>query len=43
MRYWNCPDRIMVLYEGQVMGIVDQKDATRSGLGLMMAGERATG
>ncbi|MEA5014894.1 MAG: ABC transporter ATP-binding protein [Candidatus Limiplasma sp.] len=34
-------DRILVLYEGEVMGIVDQKDATRNGLGLMMAGERA--
>ncbi len=34
-------DRILVLYEGEVMGIVDQKDATRSGLGLMMAGDRA--
>ena len=36
-------DRIMVLYEGEVMGIVAQQDATRNGLGLMMAGERAAG
>ncbi len=34
-------DRILVVYEGEVMGIVNQKDATRNGLGLMMAGERA--
>ena len=33
-------DRILVMYEGEVMGIVEQKDATRNGLGLMMAGER---
>ena len=33
-------DRIIVLYEGEIMGIVDQKDATRNSLGLMMAGER---
>ena len=32
-------DRILVIYEGEVIGIVDQKDATRNGLGLMMAGE----
>ena len=34
-------DRILVIYEGEVMGIVDQKDADRNCLGLMMAGERA--
>ena len=34
-------DRILVIYEGEVMGIVDQKDADRNRLGLMMAGERA--
>lgn len=34
-------DRIMVLYEGQIMGIVTQKEATRETLGLMMAGERS--
>ena len=33
-------DRILVLYGGEVMGVVEQKDATRNGLGLMMAGER---
>lgn len=31
-------DRILVMYEGQVMGIVDQKDATRETLGPLMAG-----
>ncbi len=31
-------DRIMVIYEGKIMGIVDQTDATRNGLGLLMAG-----
>ena len=34
-------DRILVIYEGEVMGIVEQKDADRNRLGLMMAGERA--
>lgn len=33
-------DRILVLYGGEVMGIIEQKDATRNELGLMMAGER---
>lgn len=31
-------DRIMVMYGGRVMGIVDQKDATREQLGKLMAG-----
>ncbi|MEG2349523.1 MAG: ABC transporter ATP-binding protein [Hungatella sp.] len=31
-------DRILVMYEGKVMGIVDQKDATRDTLGPLMAG-----
>jgi simple sugar transport system ATP-binding protein len=31
-------DRIAVIYEGQIMGIVDPADATREQLGLMMAG-----
>ena len=31
-------DRIMVMYDGKVMGIVEQSKATRNGLGLMMAG-----
>ena len=33
-------DRIAVLYEGQIMGVVDPADATREQLGLMMAGIR---
>lgn len=31
-------DRILVMYEGRVMGIVDQKNATRETLGPLMAG-----
>jgi len=31
-------DRILVMFEGEVMGIVDQKDATRETLGPLMAG-----
>ena len=31
-------DRIMVMFEGRIMGIVDQKDASRETLGPMMAG-----
>ena len=31
-------DRIMVMYDGKIMGIIDQSDATRNGLGLLMAG-----
>ncbi|MDJ0959897.1 MAG: ABC transporter ATP-binding protein [Acidimicrobiia bacterium] len=33
-------DRIAVIYEGQIMGVVDPADATREQLGLMMAGIR---
>ncbi|UCF10641.1 MAG: ABC transporter ATP-binding protein [Candidatus Bipolaricaulota bacterium] len=33
-------DRILVLYEGEVMGVVDAEDAELEGLGLMMAGTR---
>lgn len=36
----EIPDRILVIYEGEVMAIIDQKDATRNGLGLLMAGIR---
>lgn len=32
-------DRIVVLYEGQVMGVVDAAEADRAQIGLMMAGE----
>ena len=34
-------DRIAVLYEGSIMGIVDGKEADRETIGLMMAGEAA--
>jgi simple sugar transport system ATP-binding protein len=35
---FGVSDRIAVMYEGQVMGIVDPKTATREQVGLMMAG-----
>ncbi len=31
-------DRIAVLYEGRIIGVVDRADATREALGLLMAG-----
>ena len=31
-------DRIAVMYEGRIIGVVDREDATAQGLGLMMAG-----
>jgi simple sugar transport system ATP-binding protein len=34
----NLSDRLAVLYEGRVMGILDREDATVERLGLMMAG-----
>ena len=34
-------DRIAVVYEGEIVGIVDRADATIEQLGLMMAGVRA--
>jgi len=34
----NLSDRIAVMYEGRVMGIVDRQQATTEQLGLMMAG-----
>ena len=43
---FGVSDRIAVMYEGQVMGIVDPKSATREQVGLMMAGvsqEQAVG
>lgn len=36
----DLSDRILVIYEGEVMGIIDQKDAERNQLGLLMAGIR---
>ncbi len=34
-------DRIAVMFEGKIMGIVKQENATRSSIGLMMTGEKA--
>jgi simple sugar transport system ATP-binding protein len=34
-------DRIAVIYEGQIMDVVDREDATPEGLGLLMAGVRS--
>lgn len=34
----NVSDRIAVIFEGRIVGIVDAKDATENQLGLMMAG-----
>ena len=34
----SMSDRIAVMYEGQVMGIVDARSASVEQLGLMMAG-----
>ena len=31
-------DRIMVLYEGEIMGLVDSEETSREEVGLMMAG-----
>ena len=36
-------DRIAVMYEGQIMGIVDPATTTREQIGLLMAGVRPTG
>jgi simple sugar transport system ATP-binding protein len=36
-------DRIAVIYEGQIMGIVPRRQATPEGLGLMMAGVQGKG
>lgn len=38
----NLSDRIAVMYEGQIMGIVEREEATVEQLGLMMAGVRAS-
>ena len=32
-------DRIAVIFHGEIMGVVDRKDATLRSIGLMMAGE----
>jgi simple sugar transport system ATP-binding protein len=36
----NLADRIAVIYEGQIMGIVNRGEASVKELGLMMAGVR---
>ncbi|QMS85810.1 ABC transporter ATP-binding protein [Candidatus Xianfuyuplasma coldseepsis] len=36
----NVSDRIAVIYEGEIVGIVDAKDATANELGLMMSGSK---
>jgi simple sugar transport system ATP-binding protein len=36
----NLSDRIAVMYEGEIMGVVDRDQATVEQLGLMMAGSR---
>ena len=39
----SVSDRIAVIYEGKIVGIVDAKDANENKLGLMMAGGRIDG
>ncbi|MFZ5965742.1 MAG: ABC transporter ATP-binding protein [Bacillota bacterium] len=39
----NVSDRIAVIYEGKIVGIVDAKNATENQLGLMMAGSNEKG
>jgi general nucleoside transport system ATP-binding protein len=34
----SLADRIAVMYQGQIVGILDRKDATRDKVGLLMAG-----
>ena len=36
-------DRIAVIYEGQIMDVVNREEATAEGLGLLMAGVRSEG
>jgi simple sugar transport system ATP-binding protein len=35
-------DRIAVIFHGEIMGVVNRKDATLQSVGLMMAGEKTT-
>ena len=35
-------DRIAVMHDGELMGILDSKDANEEKVGLMMAGRRGT-
>ena len=32
-------DRIAVMFDGKIMGIIEREDATRESIGLMMTGE----
>ena len=34
-------DRIAVIFEGEIMGVLNREDANAENLGLMMAGERS--
>ncbi|WP_042348836.1 ABC transporter ATP-binding protein [Bacillus massiliigorillae] len=36
----NVSDRIAVMYEGQIVAVVDPKETTEQGLGLLMAGSK---
>jgi general nucleoside transport system ATP-binding protein len=36
----SLSDRIAVMYEGEVVAILDAKEATREELGLLMAGSK---
>ena len=36
----NVSDRIAVMYEGQIVDIVDPKETTEQELGLLMAGSK---
>jgi general nucleoside transport system ATP-binding protein len=39
----NVSDRIAVIYEGQIVAIVDPKETTEQELGLLMAGSKGKG
>ena len=40
---FNVSDRIAVIYNGEAMGILNREEATREGVGLLMAGFRGDG
>jgi simple sugar transport system ATP-binding protein len=37
----DLADRIAVIYDGKIVGVLDAKDATEKRLGIMMAGGNA--
>ena len=39
----NLSDRIAVMFDGEIMGVVENDDVSVEQLGLMMAGEQVTG